>query len=136
MKKVCSLLFAAVMVISLAACASAKLSEDYSEDKVIARAEEIVTVINKLDYSATCDELRDDLKSQLTAEQLKTAWDTSLTNAGAFEKYTTETAYGQKDKTTGEDYAVAVLVCKYKNASLTFTISMDKNMDIVGMYMK
>ncbi len=136
MKKACSLLFAALMVMSLAACASAKLSEDYSEDEVIARAKEVITVINTLDYSAVSAELRDDLESKLTAEQLKAGWDTSLKNAGAFVEYTTETTAGQKSQSTDEDYALAILVCKYENASLTFTIIMDKNLDIVGMYMK
>lgn len=45
-------------------------------------------------------------------------------------------AASQESKSTGENYAVAVLVCKYENASLTYTIFMDVDLNIVGMYMK
>jgi len=136
MKKVCSLILATLLVMSLSACSSAKLSDDYSEEKVIARAKEVVEVINTLDYSAMNAELRDDLEESLTAEDLEKAWGTSLSKASTFVEYKTVATAGKKSKSTGEDYATVVLVCKYEKSSLTYTIVMDKNMDIVGMYMK
>jgi uncharacterized lipoprotein YmbA len=126
------LIFALVLV----GCSSNALADIYSEDDVIAKAKEVVDVINTLDYDAVNAQLRDDLQDQLTAEQLEEVWSAQLSEAGAFEEYTNTTVIGQKSKSTGEDYATAILTGKYENASLTFTIVIDKDMEIVGMYLK
>lgn len=136
MKKIFSLILAALMLLSLAACGSAKLSEEFEEKAVINRAEELVALINTLDYEAVCGELREDLRSALNAEELESAWGEGLQNAGAFVEFSNEAAVSQPSKATGENYAVVVLICKYENAKLTFTISMDAELNIVGMYMK
>lgn len=136
MKKILTALIAFALLLSFAACSSSKLADIYSEDEIVARAKSVVEVINTLDYDSVVGVLREDLQSQVTSESLKSAWGSLLDEAGAFEEYKTVVAYGQKDKTTDEDYAVCVLVCKYENASRTFTISMDKDLEIVGLYMK
>lgn len=136
MKKIFTMMLASILVLSLAACSSAKLSEDYSEDEVISRAKEVVELINVLDYSAINAELRDDLKDTLTTEKLENALEKKVGDAGDFSEYSTVTTAGQKSKSTGEDYATVVLVCKYENATITYVISMDKNMDIVGINTK
>ena len=136
MKRIMTALIAFSLLLSFAACSSSKLADIYSQDEVIARAKDFVDTINTLDYDAVVSGIREDLQSQVTSESLKSAWGPLLDEAGAFEEYKTVVAYGQKDKTTDEDYAVCVLVCTYENASRTFTISMDKNLEIVGLYMK
>lgn len=136
MKKVLTLLLAIALILSLAACSSSKLADVFKEDEVVALAKSFVETINTQDYDAVVAEIRADLQSQVTADSLKNAWGPLLDEAGEFKDYTTVVTYGQKDKTTDEDYAVCVLVCKYENASRTFTISMDKDLAIVGLYMK
>ena len=136
MRKILITLFAIALMLSLAACGSNNLADSFSEEEVIANAKSYVETINTLDYEAVVAGLREDLQSQVTAESLESAWGPLLDEAGKFEKYTTVVVYGQKDQTTQEDYAVCVLVCKYENASRTFTISMDKDYKFVGLYMK
>ena len=136
MKKTAVLLLAFAMLFSLAACGASKLSDEYVEADVIARAEALVGVINTKDYPAVVAELRDDLEASITAEQLESAWGASLDKAGAFVSFSKEAAASQKNESTGENYAVVVLVCKYENSTLTYTVSMDKDLEIVGMYMK
>jgi len=136
MKKILITLFAIALTLSLAACGSNNLADSFSEEEVIANSKSYVETINTLDYEAVVAGLREDLQSQVTAESLESAWGPLLDEAGKFEKYTTVVVYGQKDQTTQEDYAVCVLVCKYENASRTFTISMDKDYKFVGLYMK
>lgn len=46
MKKFLSLSLALLMLLSLAACGSAGLSEEYDEAEVLARAKELVLLIN------------------------------------------------------------------------------------------
>lgn len=136
MKKFLSLSLALLMLLSLAACGSAGLSEEYDEAEVLARAKELVLLINTLDYEAVCGQLREDLSGAISPEELENAWDESLEKAGAFVEFKSAAAASQESKSTGENYAVAVLVCKYENASLTYTIFMDVDLNIVGMYMK
>lgn len=136
MKKVMLSALALVLVFSLAACSSSKLADVYKEDEVIAKAKNVVETINSLDYDAVVSFVRSDLQSQLSADALETAWGALLREGGAFKEYKSTAVYGQKSKSTGEDYAVCILVCSYENATRTFTISMDKDLSVVGLYMK
>ena len=120
----------------LAGCGGAKLADVYDKDEVTDRAKDMVELINDRDYEAVAGEVREDLRDQLTPDILSNAWDAALDKSGAFEDYKSVTVIGQKNRNSGEDYAVVVLVGKYENASRTFTIMMDENLDIVGLYMK
>lgn len=117
-----------------AGCASTKLADGFDKDAVIEKAKQTVDVINTLDYAAMTALMRDDLEAQLSADKLKEAWDKKLTELGAFEKYDSVTVIGQK--TQEADYAVAVVVAKYKNGNAVYTLSFDKDMELAGMYMK
>lgn len=122
--------------IILSACTSTKLAEIYDENTVIDRAKEIVQIISSQDYDSVNAELRDDLQDQLTSNKLQDALGKKLIDAGAFIEYGSISTLGQKSKSTEEDYATVVLVGKYDNSDLVFTITMDSNLDIVGLYVK
>jgi len=136
MKKVLVPMMAIILILALAACSSNKLASSFDKDKVVSRAEELVQTVNTFDYGTVVSALRKDLQTQLTADKLEASWGSQLKAAGNFVEFSSEAVYGTKDKSTGESYAVAVLVCKYENATLTYTISMNSNLEIVGLYMK
>ncbi len=136
MKRITLTILVLIFLMSLTACASTKLADIYDENAVIDRAKEVVDVINTHDYDAIKAELRDDLEDDLSSSKLKSAWDKTLTEAGDFKDYKSVVTLGQKSKSTGEDYAQVVLVCDYENATLTYTIVMDANLEIVGLYLK
>lgn len=137
MKLIRVLFILLVFSIALSACASAvKLAEIYDENIVTERAKEVVEMLNSQDYDNVNAEIRDDLQDRLTSEQLKEAIGAKLVEAGAFIEYPSITTLGQKSKTSGEDYATVVLVGKYEKSNLVFTITMDSNLDIVGLYVK
>ena len=137
MKLIRILFILLVFSITLSACASAvKLADIYDENIVTERAKEVVEMINSQDYDKVNAEIRDDLQDRLTSNQLKDAIGAKLVEAGAFFEYQSITTLGQKSKTSGEDYATVVLVGKYEESTLVFTITMDSNLDIVGLYVK
>ena len=137
MKLIRILFILLVFSITLSACASAvKLADIYDENIVTERAKEVVEMINSQDYDKVNAEIRDDLQDKLTANQLKDAIGAKLVEAGTFIEYLSITTLGQKSKTTGEDYATVVLVGKYEKSTIVFTITMDSNLDIVGLYVK
>ena len=137
MKLIRILFILLVFSITLSACASAvKLADIYDENIVTERAKEVVEMINSQDYDKVNAEIRDDLQDQLTSSKLKDVIGAKLVEAGAFIEYPSITTLGQKSKTSGEDYATVVLVGKYEKSTLVFTITMDSNLDIVGLYVK
>ena len=136
MKLIRILFILLVFSITLSACTSVKLADIYDENIVTERAKEVVEIINSQDYDKVNAEIRDDLQDRLTSNQLKDAIGAKLVEAGAFIEYQSITTLGQKSKTSGEDYATVVLVGKYEKSTLVFTITMDSNLDIVGLYVK
>lgn len=120
----------------LTGCASNKLSDDYDEDEVKAKAEEVVNLVNARDYEAVIELIPEELRAELTVEGLKTAWDERLTECGEFSKFSKEVILGQTMKDTGEELAVAVIVADYENDKAQFTLSFNKDMALVGCYMK
>lgn len=136
MRKIAIMTVVLMLLGMLSACGGAKLADIYDEDDVIARAKEVVGIINTGDYEAVVAQVREDLRDKLPAETLEEAWGPALAEAGAFEEYASVSVIGQKSKSTGEDYAVTVLTCRYENGKRIFTVSMDKDLAIVGLYMK
>ena len=136
MKLIKILFILLVFSITLSACTSVKLADIYDENIVTERAKEVVEMINSQDYDKVNAEIRDDLQDRLTSNQLKDAIGAKLVEAGAFIEYLSITTLGQKSKTSGEDYATVVLVGKYEKSTIVFTITMDSNLDIVGLYVK
>jgi len=136
MKLIRILFILLVFSITLSACTSVKLADIYDENIVTERAKEVVEMINSQDYEKVNAEIRDDLQDRLTSNQLKDAIGAKLVEAGAFIEYQSITTLGQKSKTSGEDYAAVVLVGKYEKSTVVYTITMDSNLDIVGLYVK
>ncbi len=136
MKLIRILFILLVFSITLSACTSVKLADIYDEKIVTERAKEVVEMINSQDYDKVNAEIRDDLQERLTSNQLKDAIEAKLVEAGAFIEYQSISTLGQKSKTSGEDYATVVLVGKYERSTIVFTITMDSNLDIVGLYVK
>jgi hypothetical protein len=73
MKLIRILIALLVFLITLAACTSAKLAENYDEKIVTERAKAIVEMINSKNYEKVNAEIRDDLQDQLTSEKLEDA---------------------------------------------------------------
>ena len=108
----------------------------FDADEVGTAAEEIVGLATAGDFDSIVASLRDDLKSSITVDQLKEGWAPAYEKAGAFEKVTKTVLSGTKDQATGEEYAVAQVQVKHANASLVYTLSFDKDMMLVGLYLK
>ena len=140
MNKMIKTALSVVMVLALSvgmiACAGGKLPEGFDKDEVGSAAEEIVGLATTGDYDSIINALRDDLKSSITADQLKEGWASLFEKAGAFDSITKTVFSSTKDKTTGEEYAVVQVMAKHENANLIYTLSFDKNLALVGLYLK
>ncbi len=135
-KRIAAAALALMTCAALFACSAASLPEGFDADEVTKKAEEVVRLSTDGDYEAVIKMLRDDLKSAVTADQLDEGWAPIYEKAGAFDSITKTALAGTADKSTGEEYAVAQVLVKHADASLVYTLSFDKELTLVGLYLK
>ena len=138
MKKKVMLLICTMMVaIGLCACGGVKeLSENFDEAAVKAAAEELVGYVNDGNAEGFCSvPMSDAMAENMTVESTQQIFDEYLGNKGAFIEYNSITVVGADDKTIG-DCAVVIVSAKYENMNVQYTISYDKDMNLVGFFLK
>ena len=131
-----ALTFVLALSLSLIGCAGTPLPKGFDADEVGTSAEEIVGLATAGDYDSIIAALREDVKSAITVDQLKEGWAPVYEKAGAFVSISKTALSGAKDKTTGEEFAVAQVLVKHEKASLVYTLSFDKDMMLIGLYLK
>ena len=135
-KRIAAAVLALLVGLTLFGCTAKPLPDGFDADQVTQKAAEIVQLSTDGNYDAVIAMLRDDLKSAVTADQLKEGWAPVYEKAGAFEEISKTYLTGTADKTTGEEYAVAQVLVKHAEASVLYTLSFDKNLALVGLYLK
>jgi hypothetical protein len=112
------------------------LPEKFDAEKVKASAENVITLFNNEEYDKITNEFtRDDLKAALTPDILSNAKTQVMPKAGSFTEFSKSSLVAQKDK-AGNDFVAAVIAVKYQNQTVTYTISFDENLKIIGFYLK
>lgn len=131
-----------VLTFALAGCSSSglkyeKLSSKFDEKNVKSAAENVVTLVNSGDYQKISGTmLGDDMKKGLSADAMKKSVSPVLTKAGNFDSISSDSVTGSVDTKTKQEFATAVVVAKYKNQSVQYTISFGTDMKIEGFYIK
>ncbi len=126
-----------LMIAGLTGCSATRLPDGFDETAVIAAAKTAIEHLNAGEYASISDEMvRPDLKTALSAEVLANAAGQIVTPAGAFQSYANTVTAGGKLKETGEAYAIVAVVAQYELRKVTYTISFDKDLKIIGFYLK
>lgn len=121
----------------LSGCTGNKLAEDFNKEEVKAAAEEIVELVNSDDFDTIIDvRAEEKLKNALTVEDLEKAKSVVMNDAGEFQSFKSVSVIGEKDKTKDQDWAVAIVIAQYENQKVTYTITFDSEMELIGIYMK
>lgn len=136
MKKYLRVLIVILVMSLLFGCSGNKLSDKFDEQEVLNKGKEVVNVINTRQYEDVIALLREDLQSQITADQLVTAWDDQIVAAGEFEKIKNTAIESQEDSVTKEEYVTVVLEAVYAEDTLIYTLSFDEDLMMIGLYMK
>nr|WP_319488562.1 DUF3887 domain-containing protein [uncultured Caproiciproducens sp.] len=141
MNKTFTAIFSVILVLFIfsgcAAQGSEKLASSFDESKVKTAAERAINLINSGDYQKISDSMvREDLRKSISADVLKKAADQVMSKAGSFDSFSNEIVAGINDAKAKQDYAVATVAAKYKSQTVTYTISFDTKMNIVGFYLK
>lgn len=116
-------------------CAS-KLSEKFDEGEVQKKAEEIAELSCTGEISKAYGMLSEMMKAQITEEQIRAGIEGTIEPLGDFEKISGTNVSGQKDKDTGIEYALAIVMAQFSDGKAQFTISFDTEMNCIGFYIK
>lgn len=135
-KRLIGIALVLVLGISMIGCAANKLPSGFDEEDVGTAAEEVVGLATAGDYDSIIFFMRDDLQGAITAAQLQEGWAPIYEKAGAFQTISKTTFSGVKDEATGEEYAVVQVLVKHADGNLVYTISLDQDLMIVGLYLK
>lgn len=130
MKKFLKVSLLILSLFILVGCGAPKLSEDFKEEELKSAAEEIIADFNAEKYDDVISNGTEEIKSQLTANQLEQAWNTVGKDLGNYEELS-KVVYTEKD-----GIATVIAIAKYENKKIQFTISYDKDMKLCGIYMK
>lgn len=134
MKRIILLILVIFIVGMFSACNSTKLADTFNKDTVKTTAKQVIEYMNSGDFDKVNAMVREDYQIILTSDVLSEAVEKTYGKAGSFVKYEVINIVGTKDKDT--EYAIALVQAKYKKQNVTFTISFDSNLDVIGIYMK
>lgn len=133
-KKLIAITMMVACLISLAACGSSNTIDlnDPAYADLRAVANSVMDATNEGDFQAIYELFREDVKASLSAEDLALTMQPIMEAAGAFVEYQQVVAVSETIQETAEAYTAVVFVCSYENTDLTFTVSMDADLAVIG----
>lgn len=135
-KRIMCIIMTAILLMLLAAGCASKLSAKFEEGEVQEKAEKIAELSCTGKISEAYGMLSDMMKAQVTEDQIRAGIEGTIEPLGEFEKISGTNISGQKDKDTGTEYALAIVIARFSDGKAQFTISFDTNMNCVGFYIK
>lgn len=125
-----------ISVLLLSACSANKIPEGFEEDTLNSRAEEVVSLLNDSKVDEVYTLFRADVQAMIPLEDLKTIIQSKFDQVGSFKEITQIAITETKDPNTSELYAVVILSCSHDKGKTTYTLSFDKDLLLVGFYIK
>lgn len=130
LKKIVKVFFILLTGLIVTACSSGgEKVDEKTAKKYEAKAEDVVKNLNHQEYSKMIAQFDSKMKKSLTEEKLKELKPT-IDEAGEYKSITKSSV-----EKIEEMYKV-VLVTKYENAKLTYTISFNDKDQLSGLYVK
>ena len=129
------LLSTILSVLLLTACSAPALSADFNEEDVKQSAQDVVSLLNAQDSEGLRSLFTEQMNTAITDDVFVQIY-AAIEGGGKFEAIDNVTVVGSSDKSTGEEFATAVVNAKYENQTFTYTITFNKQMQLAGLYYK
>lgn len=120
-----------VVILTLTACGAQSLPDQFDEETVKAEAIKAVDYFNKRDYQSIIDMGSDEFRELITAEDFASQSDPYLEKCGEFQEIAKTITAGNVDQETQQAFGGVVMVGKYKDGTIQFTIAFDEDMQLV-----
>lgn len=127
------LLLLALCLLLLVGCAPA-LDPQYDKAEVIDTAKAFLSDLNERKYEDCADRFDGLMAAQFDAALLSDTMEQTLNHAGAFVRFKNERT--ASSTVGGVAYAVVMLTAEYENASIRYTVSLDPDLAVAGLYFK
>lgn len=127
------LLSTILSMLLLTACSAQALSADFNEEDVKFLAQDVVSLLNAQDSEGLRSLFTEQMNNAITDDVFVQIY-AAIEGGGKFEAIDNIIVVGSTDKSTGEEFATAVVNAKYENQTFTYTISFNKQMQLAGLY--
>lgn len=122
---------AMLLLLVLSGCKGNKLPDGMDEDKVSSAGLAVMSQLTKGEYEEVYDALREDVREQTSADDIKKMMDAATEGRGSFKKVKDSMVTGVTD--VDEPHAIAVIGAKYDKKSVVFRIAFDTEMNLIGL---
>ncbi len=122
-----------ICALLLCGCKRGSVPEGFDESEVQQKAEEIVSLMSEQDFEGVASQFSDEMAAKLSADDMEENVGEQIAALGAFKKISSS-AFAGGSLETGDNFATAVMVCKYENGKAIYTISIDLDGKICGLY--
>mgnify|MGYP000383949309 CR=1 FL=1 len=112
-------------------CRGNELPDGMDEDKVSSAGLAVMSQLTKGEYEEVYDALREDVREQTSADDIKKMMDAATEGRGSFKKVKDSMVTGVTD--ADEPHAIAVIGAKYDKKSVVFRIAFDTEMNLIGL---
>ena len=130
MKKIKLFLIVALGCIMLVGCSSNKLSDDFNEEELKSTTEDVIKMLCNGEYDKIKEMSGQELTDAGVTDKIKDVWEPIANDLGEFDSYDKEAVVGNGDQAT------VVIISKFENGNVKFTISYNKDMKLTGFYIK
>lgn len=108
-------------------------SQIFHQEDIVEKTNEIIDLVSENDYQGIVQLSNKEMLEALNESLFDEAID-NLGELGQFEKITSQQCYEVKSGI--QTLVVSEIVALYQKRSVTYTISLDENMQLAGLYMK
>lgn len=116
-------------------CSSTKLADGYDKKTIEEKAIEIIEDVQVRGAKTVLSErMREDFVGNIDLDEMDGSVKSSVSNLGGFLTYTQKTVIGRHYDGTDEDFAVALITASYEKGEISYTLTFDKDMNLVGFY--
>lgn len=131
-----SVFLLAVLCLGLTGCApKTELADCFSEEELIEASKENITLAESGDYEAFLEKL-DPVAQEALTEEVYEQYLNTVASMGAFREFGESAVVGQTDEETGENYAGVILIAKYEEGNLQYTLGYTEAMKLLQFMVK
>ncbi len=125
---------AAVLTLTMAAC-TAKSAFEFDEEAAIARAKEVIDIVQSQDYEAIFNAFGDDARKLTTIDGIKASFEPVYEITGAFIEIKSTSTLGLIAK-DGNKYINVYVKAAYEKGTFVNTVSFDTDLNLQGFFTK
>ena len=113
----------------LTGCSTQPIPEGVDESALLEAGRDVLDLLLAEDYQAVYDRLREDIRADVTVDDVAAVMDPVLEEAGAFQSVEESSTYGDNED---EPLAAAEFLCVFAESEVRFRVVFDLEMNLTG----